>query len=84
MGSASSRTPSWRLSRPAFCEICYFLGELFGIDGIGVEVVVNPIAEFDVTVVSRVCDGCEELGVSPGAADVFWGAATCGVDQTRI
>jgi hypothetical protein len=54
-----------RFSRPAFCERGEFLGDPIGIDDIGVEVIMDPIAEIGMAFVFGIVDCCEELGHSP-------------------
>ena len=57
---------------------------LIDIECIGIEVISDPFAEFGVAFVFGILDRCEELGVSRGAADVFWRTASGGLDQAQI
>jgi hypothetical protein len=62
-----------RLSRPLFREPGEFLGEAICIDVLGIEVVSDPFAEVGVAFMLGIVDGLEELGVAPGATNVFGG-----------
>ncbi len=70
-----------RFARPAFGECGDFFGEPICFDGVGIECVSDPLAEFVVAFVFGIGDRFEQLGVAPGAAAVFGRAASAGLDQ---
>src|SRR4249920_164102 len=59
-------------------------GSPFGVVGVGIEVVADPFREFGVAFVLGILDGLEEFGIAPGAASIFWRAATADLDQARV
>ena len=65
-------------------RLCQCFGGLIGIEGIGIEVVSDPLGEFGMAFVFGVADCLEELGVAPGAADVFRRTTSDSLDQARI
>jgi hypothetical protein len=57
---------------------------LLDLDHIGVEGAAVPFRDFGVALVLRVRDRLEEIGISPGAADVFGWTASPGFGQARV
>ena len=60
------------------------MGKPTGVDDVGIEVIGDPLFEFGVAFVLRIVDGLEELGIAPGATDIFGRAASGCLDQARI
>ena len=81
---ASSRAFTGGLAGPSFGEGGNFRGEPFSVIGVGIKVVDDPFREFGVAFVLGILDGLEEFGIAPGAAAIFWRAATADLDQARI
>jgi hypothetical protein len=75
-----ARALGGRFSRPAFCQRGDFGGEPFW-GNIWVEVVGERFLELVMTFMLRITDCVEDLGVAPGAANVFRRAASARFDQ---
>ena len=73
-----------RLARPFLRELGEFPGKPICTDVLGIEVISGPFAEFGVAFVLGIVDGLKELGVAPGATDVFGGTTSDGLDQARV
>jgi hypothetical protein len=52
-------------------ERCEFVGDSVGVDGLGIEVVPDPILQLGMALMLGVVDRLEEVGIAPGTADVF-------------
>jgi hypothetical protein len=54
-----------------------------GVGDVGIEVLANPLFELSMALVTRMTEGFEELGITPGAADIFGGTSSGSFDQDR-
>src|SRR5579883_3542428 len=83
-GLRSAAAPGGGFARPQLRELGDVRGEPIDIDGVGPEVVPMPVPELAVSLVRRVGDRFEELGISPRTADVLGRAAALGIEQAGI
>lgn len=60
-----------KFALPFFRESGDVLRQSIDVEGMGIEVFAEPIADFLVAFVLFVADRLQHLGVAPGAADIF-------------
>jgi hypothetical protein len=80
-----SRRPTWSSYGGCFFEAraSQAAVDLIDVELLRVEVAAGPFEQFCVTLVLGICDGIQELAITPRPADVLGRAASGALDETR-